>query len=92
MLFNYSQDVLYALVADAFDLAEVFLDFPQVDGLAVILKQSVCLAQQEGLQFLTRHFLYCSVGVLVDYLLFRHRFTSFIFIAENALHEQDVLR
>lgn len=32
-------------------------------------------------------FLYCSVGVSVDYLLFRHRFTSFIFLAENALSE-----
>ena len=75
MLFNHSHDFLNALVADALDLPEVFFNLPQVDGLAIILQKSVCVAHQEGLKFFTAHFLYHPVCVTVDNFLFCHLIT-----------------
>ena len=75
MLLKYCHDFFDALIADALDLTEVFFNFPEVNGLAVFLQQSVSVAHQEGLKLLAAHFLYRTVGVPVDNLLFWHSIT-----------------
>ncbi len=41
MLFKYCHDFFDALIADAFDLADVFLNFTKVDRLAVFFQQLI---------------------------------------------------
>ena len=76
MLLDHSHNLLNALIADALDLPEVFFNLPQVDGLAVIFQQPVCISHKEGLQLFTAHFLDSSIGITVDDFLFCHRYTS----------------
>ena len=40
--------------------------------------KQLSITNEKCLQFLTRHFLYRTIGIAVDYLLFCHIFTSFI--------------
>ena len=78
MLLKYCHDFFDTLIAIALDLPEVFLNLSQVDGFAIALQQSICVPHQKGLQLFTTHFLYRTIGIAVDYLLFCHIFTSFI--------------
>lgn len=70
MLLNNEHDFFEAFFSDTLDLREVFLNLPQVDGFAIVLKQTISVTHQERLKFITAHFLDRPIGIAVYNFLF----------------------
>ena len=69
--------VAYRLALQKLEALRSLLIAGLTDGWRIFL-QFICITNEKCLQFLTRHFLYRTIGIAVDYLLFCHIFTSFI--------------
>ena len=69
MLLEYRHYLFGTFLTDTFDCFYILFNFSKIDGGRIFL-QFVCITNEKRLKLLTAHFLYCTVGIAVDYLLF----------------------